>query len=80
MGSLTGLDMFKLLTCMHMHRLPSAPLYTACAAALAPKLGELQYAPAAELLGDSAMHQRPALDAVAVDNRAGSQILIIDWF
>ena len=51
MGGLTALDMFKLLTCLHMHRAPCPSLYMACAAALAPKLGELQYACAARVQG-----------------------------
>ena len=48
-AGLTALDMFKLLTCLHMHRAPSPSLYMACAAALAPKLDELQYACAARV-------------------------------
>ena len=41
-GRLSALDMFHLLSCMHGHRAHSHRLYTACAAALAPKLGDLQ--------------------------------------
>ena len=59
MGGLTALDVFKLLTCLHMHRAPSPSLYTACAAALAPKLGELQYACTARVQGSGFRVQGP---------------------